>query len=302
MTRHRSFPVLLWALVLLTACGRSARPDAYGIIDAHSWMVASSEAGQIVDLQAEEGCRLAQGALAVRLDTGALSLQLRAFESQVRALRPTLPDVGRQLDVLYRQREALAGEQARVDALVAAGAAPSRKSDDVADQLRVLDSQIAAARSSLSRETAAVLANISSLESQADIVRDRIARCSVTNPEDGTVTAVYVHRHEFVPAGQPIYKLSDLQHLYVDAWLDAATLTRASLGDPVDVRVDAPQGGLHKVGGRITYIAEEAEFTPNKVLTRDTRAKQVYHVRIDLDEDAQLRPGMPAEIHLIDRR
>ena len=160
MTRHRSFPVLLWALVLLTACGRSARPDAYGIIDAHSWMVASSEAGQIVDLQAEEGCRLAQGALAVRLDTGALSLQLRAFESQVRALRPTLPDVGRQLDVLYRQREALAGEQTRGDALVAAGAAPSRKSDDVADQLRVLDSQIAAARSSLSRETAAVLANI----------------------------------------------------------------------------------------------------------------------------------------------
>ncbi|NLZ20179.1 MAG: HlyD family efflux transporter periplasmic adaptor subunit [Bacteroidales bacterium] len=298
MTRNPFVPILLGCLVLLSACGRSGKPDAYGIIDAHSWMIAASEAGQIMALPVEEGQRVERGAVAVQLDTAALSLQLRAFEAQIRALQPTVPDVGRQLDVLHRQRESLQNERERIAPLVSSGAASRRQLDNLDDQLRVLDSQISAARSSLSRETAAVLVNIESLKSQADIVRDRIARCTVTCPETGTVTALYAHLHEFVDAGHPIFKLADLQHMYVDAWLEGGDLTRIALGDAVDVKVDAEGGTLRTLPGRISYISDEAEFTPNKVLTRDTRASLVYHVRIDLAEDARLRSGMPAEIYL----
>lgn len=298
MTRTPLVPILLGCLALLSACGRSGHPDAYGIIDAHSWQVAASESGQIMALRVEEGQKVGQGVETVQLDTAALSLQLRAFEAQIRALQPTLPDVGRQLDVLHRQRESLQNERERVAPLVSSGTASRKQLDNLDDQLRVLDSQISAARSNLSRETAAVLANIESLKSQADIVRDRIARCTVLNPESGTVAALYVHLHEFVEAGYPIYKLSDLQHMYVDAWLEGRDLARIALGDAVEVKVDAGDGALRTVPGRITFISDEAEFTPNKVLTRDTRASLVYHVRIDLAEDALLKAGMPAEIYL----
>lgn len=297
MTR-RSFATLFCLILLCCACGRSGRPDAYGIIDAHSWMVAASEAGQIVDLQAEEGLRVTRGTLTVQLDTAALDLQLKALESQIRALLPTLPDVSRQLDVLYRQKESLVNERTKLATLVASGTASSGQLDKLDDQIRVVDSQISAARSSMSRETAAVMANIESLRSQADIVRDRIARCAVKNPEDGTVTELFAHLHEFVAPGQPVYKLSDLEHLYVDAWLDGGTLSRVALGDAVEVKVDDGARALRPVSGRITYIAGEAEFTPNRVLTRDTRVTLVYHVRIELAEGGPLRPGMPAEIFL----
>lgn len=297
MIRH-SFVPLFCLILLCCACGRSGRPDAYGIIDAHSWMVAASEAGQIVSLQAEAGRRIARGTLTVQLDTAALDLQLKALEAQIRALQPTLPDVGRQLDVLFQQKESLLREQARIAALVTSGTASSGQLDKFDDQIRVVDSQISAARSSLSRETAAVMANIESLRSQADIVRDRIARCAVRNPEDGTVTDLFVHLHEFVATGQPVYKLSDLQHLYVDAWLEGATLSRVALGDAVEVKVDDGPHALRAVPGRITYIAQEAEFTPKQVLTRDTRATLVYQVRIELAEGGPLKPGMPAEIFL----
>ena len=62
--------------------------------------------------------------------------------------------------------------------------------------------------------------------------------------------------------------------------------------------MDAEGGALRTVPGRISFISDEAEFTPNKVLTRDTRAALVYHVRIDLAEDGLLKAGMPAEIYL----
>lgn len=299
MIRKAAIFSLISSLSLLTvSCGHDGRPDAYGIIDAHSWMVACSEQGQIVELNVDEGDIIPRGALAVQLDTGMLSLQLKALEAQILALRPTLPDVGRQLEVLERRKESIENEKGRIDALIASGAASSKHADELGDQLRVVDSQIAATRSSLSRETASVLAQIESLKSQADIVRDRIARCCVSNPEDGTVTSLFAHVHEFVAAGQPVYQLSDLSHLYVDAWLDGATLSRVSVGDTVRVASDAADGSLHTVSGIVTFIAQEAEFMPNKVLTRDTRTKQVYHVKIDLPEVGGLRPGMPVEIHL----
>lgn len=304
MTRNALFlPGLLACLMLVGgACGRSGQPDAYGLIDAHSWMVAASEAGQIVALPVAEGQAVSQDALGVQLDTAALSLQLRALETQIQALRATLPDAGRQLDVLQQQKKTLENEHARIAGLVTSGSAAGNQLDKIDDQLRVVDSQISAARSSLSRETAAVQANITSLRSQADIVRDRIDRCTVRNPENGTVTALYSHLHEFVAAGQPVYKLSDLDHLYVDAWLDGDALARVALGDSVSVGVDAGAGKLRRVQGRISYIATEAEFMPNKVLTRDTRTTMVYHVRVDLEKDDLLKPGMPAEIFLSPQR
>ena len=304
MTRNALFlPGLLACLMLVGGtCGRSGQPDAYGLIDAHSWMVAASEAGQIVALPVAEGQAVSQDALGVQLDTAALSLQLRALETQIQALRATLPDAGRQLDVLQQQKKTLENERARIAGLVTSGSAAGNQLDKIDDQLRVVDSQISAARSSLSRETAAVQANITSLRSQADIVRDRIDRCTVRNPENGTVTALYSHLHEFVAAGQPVDKLSDLDHLYVDAWLDGDALARVALGDSVSVGVDAGAGKLRRVQGRISYIATEAEFMPNKVLTRDTRTTMVYHVRVDLEKDDLLKPGMPAEIFLSPQR
>lgn len=302
MTRNAFLSCLMCSLVLLaSACGRNGRPDAYGIVDAHSWMVACSEPGQIVELCVEEGAVVSQGSRAVQLDTGALSLQLRAFEAQIQALRPTLPDTGKQLEVLQKKKESVLNEKGRIDALVASGAASSRHADELADQLAVIESQIAATRSSLSRETAAVMAEIESLKSQADIVRDRISRCGVNNPEDGTVTNLYAHLHEFVAAGQAVYRLSDLRHLYVDVWMDGATLAGVRVGDEVKVAADAAGGTMSTEPGRVSYIAQEAEFMPNKVLTRDTRTKQVYHVRIELSDGSALRPGMPVEIYLDSR-
>lgn len=300
MMKPRHTLLLLFAVFpfLAASCKGDGQPDAYGIVGARSWMIAASEPGQIISLSVEEGRRVAKGDETACLDTAALSLQLQALEDQMEALRPTLPDAGRQLDVLNRQKESLTNERDRTAALVDSGAASGRQLDQLDDRIAVIESQIAAARSSLSRETAAVLAEITALNSQAAILRDRIARCTVTSPEEGTVTALYAHLHEFVSAGMPIFKLSDLRNLYVDAWLDGDRLARVALGDTVEVRVDGGGSAMRTLKGRISYIAEEAEFTPNQVMTRDTRTTMVYHVRIDLAEDPFLRPGMAAEIYL----
>ena len=289
--------ILCLAALLLLSCGNSNKPAAYGILDAHGWQIAASQPGQIVELNVEEGMTVEKGSLACQLDTSRLALQLDALHAQVKSLRATLPDVGKQLEVLYRQKKSLQREKARLEPLVASGTASAKHMEEVDDQLFVLESKITASSSQLSREASAILANIESLQSQATLLKDQIQRCRIENPENGTVTRVHMHLHEFVAAGQPIYKLTDYNNLYVDAWMDAVTLSGIELGDSLTVKTDAPDGGLFETRGRVSFIAEEAEFTPNRVMTRDSRTRLVYRIRIDVPAAGPLKPGMPAEIY-----
>ena len=300
MTKNLKY-LLPLVFVAVISCSGHGTPDAYGVIDAHGWVISSSEPGQIVSMNVHEGAKMEKGSEALRLDTSRLALQYAALENQIKALRPTLPDVGKQLDVMYSRRKAVENERMRIRPLVEAGSASARQLDEVEDQIRVLDSQISAMRSSLSREAASVLANIESLRSQADIIRDQIERCLVSCPESGTVTALYINLHEFVSPGLPIFKLTDFDHPYVDAWLDGSTVSGLSLGDSLVVGTDIPGGGLKKIRGRVSFIADEAEFTPNKVMTRDSRTRQVDRIRIELPGGEGFKPGMPAEVFVSSR-
>lgn len=295
MTRKFIIPCL--AALLFLSCARNQKPDAYGILDAHGWQIASPQAGQIVQLEVEEGMTVKKGSLACQLDTSRLTLQWDALQAQIKSLRATMPNVGKQLEVLYRQKQSLQREKTRLEPLVASGTASAKQLEEVEDQLFVLESKIAASSNSLSRETSAILANIEALQSQATLLRDQIQRCRIENPEDGTVSRVNMHLHEFIDAGQPIFKLTDYASLYADAWMDAVTLAGISLGDTLTVKTDAPDGSLYSTKGRVSFISEEAEFTPNKVMTRESRTRQVYRVRIDIPGGGPLKPGMPVEIY-----
>ena len=83
----------------------------------------------------------------------------------------------------------------------------------------------------------------------------------------------------------------------MDAWIEAKLLAGLSLGDSVRVRVDA-LGGMKELSGKVSFIADEAEFTPTKIMTRDTRTKMVYHIKVDIESDGTVKAGMGAEIYL----
>ncbi len=48
--------------------------------------------------------------------------------------------------------------------------------------------------------------------------------------------------------------------------------------------------------GRVSFISQQAEFTPKTVQTRKERVKLVYRVKVDVPNPArELLPGMPAD-------
>ena len=72
-------------------------------------------------------------------------------------------------------------------------------------------------------------------------------------------------------------------------------MPQVKLGDTVKVRVDAFAG--KDFAGAIEQVAREAEFTPRNVQTVGERVKQVFGVKVKVDNsEGQLRAGMAADV------
>ena len=68
------------------------------------------------------------------------------------------------------------------------------------------------------------------------------------------------------------------------------------MGQKATVYADDGTEGYRRYAGRITWISEQAEFTPKTIQTRDERADLVYAVKIAVANDGFIKLGMYGEV------
>ncbi|HET7457285.1 MAG TPA: HlyD family efflux transporter periplasmic adaptor subunit, partial [Gemmatimonadaceae bacterium] len=207
-------------------------------------------------------------------------------------------EVGEQLRVLEVQRDIAQRVYERTRRLHDERAATAQQLDQAERDYRTLVAQIAAVRAQ--RQSARM--DVASSDARVAQIRDRIAKSSVVNPQTGTVLTTYARAGEVVQAGQPLYKIADLDTLVLRAYVSGKQLASLRLGQPVQVRADQSGGAAGRsIPGTVTWIASSAEFTPTPVQTRDERADLVYAVKIRVaNPDGVLKIGMPGDVTLSD--
>jgi multidrug resistance efflux pump len=124
-----------------------------------------------------------------------------------------------------------------------------------------------------------------------DVQRDKH---SLTAPVAGWVIEKVTHEGEMAVPGMTLLTLADLTNVTLTVYVPEPDIDTISIGQQVDVFVDAFPGKAFT--GHITYISDEAEFTPKNVQTKEERINTVFAVKIKLEnEDQHLKPGMPAD-------
>lgn len=112
-------------------------------------------------------------------------------------------------------------------------------------------------------------------------------------PLSGWVVERVAHEGEMAVPGKPLLTLADLTNLTLTVYVPEPDIGLISIGQKVQMFVDSFPG--EPFTGRVTYISDEAQFTPKNVQTKEERAKTVFAVKIKLENDDQrLKPGMPA--------
>ena len=261
-------------------------------------LVAGQGTGQLLTFDLQEGMQVAKGVDLGLIDTLQLHLQKVQLEAQMNSLKSSRPDIEVQIAALHRQIENLNSEKSRVEKLIAKGAAPSKQLDDINAQIETVQAQLSAQTQSLSQNSKAIDFNASALATQIAMIEDRIAKCRISSPVDGTVIARYVNAGELVNIGTPLFKVADLGNMYLRAYFTSDQLGQVNLGDEVEVIADFGGDQQYSYLGKIIWISSESEFTPKAIQTRNTRANLVYAVKIAVRNDGRLKLGMYGEVYI----
>lgn len=286
------------AAVLLAACQNKEKYDATGIFEANTVTVSAETSGNLVTFNVEEGDSIVAGQQIGLVDTVLLALQKKQIQSQQLATEKSSPDIAAQAAALRSQIAHQQSECDRIARLLADGAATQKQSDDANAQLRTLRGQLEGLLSSLDKNRSSITESASALQYQKEQIEEQIRKSSITAPITGTVLQKYAERGEYASPGRPLFKLANLDDIYLRSYFTAAQLAYIRIGQEVTVVADFGGDEQYEYRGIITWIAQESEFTPKSIQTRDSRANLVYAVKIAVINDGRLKLGQYGEVRL----
>lgn len=294
---HR-FPTFLFVVTagtvgLVGGCSRGELARPSGTFETTVVDVAPVLAGRAAAVTREEGQRVARGDTLIVLDTETIALQRAESAARSTGLRAQRDVAEADLAQAERQAELLGTTLERTVILRDQGTATQQQVDDLSAQRDVATSRVAAARGRI----AAIDADLAHVDAALAVFDRQLQDGVVTAPIDGTVLTRALEPGEVAAAGRTALRIADLSNLELRVYLETGDLDRVKLDQELGVLVDALPG--EKLTGRVSWISDEAEFTPKNAQTRHARAQLVYAVKLRVpNDDGRLHVGMPAEVVL----
>jgi len=143
-------------------------------------------------------------------------------------------------------------------------------------------------------EVAVARAKVRQAEAEANVLRKKIERSTLSSPSDGVVVAQAANIGELVAPAATILTLADLNEVTLYVYVPEGQIGHVYLGQAVKVTVDSYPGRVFD--GEVARIGDRPEFTPRNVATAEERLNTFYAVEIRLDNaDGALKSGMPAD-------
>lgn len=299
------------AASLFAACA-APPPLATGYVEGEYVAVTPLATARIVEVPVRLGERVGKGAVLARVDDADAAIALAAAEAALARAESELANL---------REGSRAAELAVMEAAaVSARANAARTEKEAARQKRLLrenarsEAQYDAAQAAADMAAAAVteaearlaVARLPAREHQIEAARAAVEKARADRdaarwtldqrrllaPSSGAVTDIVRHAGEIAGPAMPV--LTFLPDGAVKLRLYVAQGDLASIGP--DTRLSVNCDGCPPLSAVVTHVADEAEFTPPVIYSREARQKLVYWVEARPDAAARLKPGQIVEV------
>ncbi|MDR1458759.1 MAG: HlyD family efflux transporter periplasmic adaptor subunit [Bacteroidales bacterium] len=295
MKIHNFFLLIIAAFSLSACHTKNNDYDATGIFEATEIIISAKGNGEIMQFDIEEGLDVkAQFPLGF-IDTTQLYLKKIQLQSSIMAINNRQVNVSNQIAVLKQQIETQKQEQKRFEQLVKQNVANQKQLDDINAQIAMLEKQLVAQIEALNNSNNSLNDEQNSLVAQIAQIDDQIKNSIIKSPIDGTILGKYAQAGEFTVQGRALFKIADMNNVFLRAYITANQLTAIKTGRQVKVYSDMGKSNKKEYTGTITWISDKAEFTPKTIQTQDERSNLVYAVKISVKNDGYIKKGMYGE-------
>ena len=188
--------------------------------------------------------------------------------------------------------------EARADAVIA-----QETYDSALDKLRVLQTgenspmvqTAAAAIDQAEAQLDLAKSNVAAVQATLDAINIQIDKLIAHAPMDGVILTRSVHVGEVAQTGGTTMVIADLNNLTITVYLSEDRYGEVKVGDEVSFTTDSFANETFTA--IVTRIADQAEYTPRNVQTKEERQTTVYAIELKVDNsDGKLKPGMPVDV------
>jgi HlyD family secretion protein len=303
------------ALALLPGCNNEPDSAWQGYIEGEYVFLASPYAGQLEKLYVRRGERIEAGKPVFALEqeserAARLEAQERLRVAQARLGNLKVPKRPPEIEALRAQLNqaraartlaALQLEQAEKlfkGNFIAQTRLDEARATHVREIARVreAEAQLSNALQPLGRD-----AEREAAESEVDAARAALAQAvwrleqkSVASPAAGLVHETFFVQGEWVPAGRPVVALLPPGNVRVRFYVPETVLASIQIQRPLEIRCD---GCPAPIEAKVSYVSNQAEYTPPVLFSRESRAKLMFLVEARV-QGTDLRPGQPVDVKL----
>jgi HlyD family secretion protein len=317
----RTAPSLAVMMIALAAACRGTatdRVDASGTLETTEADLGFQTPGRIDSLLVREGDAVVAGQRLAVLARGELVARRAAAAAQVAAQRAKLSELERGFrpeEVAQGRAGLRAAEQRVTDAArdrtrarnLFQGGVISQQALDAAETAlmlaeaerdRLRDQVVLLEQGPRVEQLEAQRAQVAQASAQLAQADAALGFAEITAPFAGTISRRLREPGEVVSAGLPVLTLADPGDRWVRIYVREDEVGRVAIGQPATIRIDAFPDRTYR--GEVSFISNEAEFTPRNVQTREERVKLVYRVKVRVVGDTllDLKPGLSADVRL----
>ena len=270
-----------------------------GRIEAEEVRVVTKYAGRVDEVLVDEGDVVQAGQVLARMDTAELQASLAKARAEVASAqqgifeaRADIAQKESQLSLAQRQLE-------RANELVKNNNIAREQVDQRKSERDVAEAALAAAKSRLTSSER----NVEAAQAELDRIQVQINDSVLKAPRGGRVQYRLAEPGEVLAGGDPVVTVLDLTDVYMTIFLPTRQAGLAFVGNEARIVLDAAPNFV--IPAYVSFVADDAQFTPREVETRSERDKLMFRVKIRIarelleEHSKRVKTGLPGEAYVM---
>ncbi|WP_045838243.1 HlyD family secretion protein [Hyphomicrobium sp. 99] len=270
-----------------------------GRIEADPIDIATKFAGRILELRVDEGDRVTAGQVLAVMDTRDLEASLKKAEAQAAQSTRMVSEAKANLDQQHTQVVLAQQQMDRSSTLLKQGWVTREVYDQRQQALQGAQAGELAARERVTEAEHA----LDAANHDVEFYRVNIADNTLVAPRNGRIAYRIANTGEVLPAGGKVFTMLDVGYVYMDIYLPTLAAGQVKIGDDARIVLDAYPD--NPIPAKVTFIADQAQFTPKMVETQTERDKLMFRIRVRIDPARSsahadvVRSGLPGVAYVL---